>query len=195
MLGDQNVFKDGQGPEQPDILEGTGNAPVGDPVGGGVQLVGVEPLVLAQIGFVHLALGIVLHQGLAAEVDFAVGGLVHTGDAVEGGGFAGAVGADQGHDFPLVDIHGQVVHGHHAAKLHGHMFHMEDVWTFTHFDASFSACLGLDVLRLRSRSGSSRSPIMPRRKNSTTIMMMTENTTIRKPLRSRGSLRDREITK
>ena len=44
MLGDQNVFKDGQGPEQPDILEGTGNAPVGDPVGGGVQLVGVEPL-------------------------------------------------------------------------------------------------------------------------------------------------------
>ena len=33
-------------------------------------------------------------------------------------------------------------------------------------------------------------PIMPRRKKRTTIMMMTEKTTIRKPVRSRGTVRE-----
>ncbi len=67
----------------------------------------------------HLALGMVADNQLILVVHLAVGGLVYPGDAVEGRRFSGAVGADEGDDFALVDVQRQAVHRHHAAKLHG----------------------------------------------------------------------------
>ncbi len=128
----------------------------------------------------------VFHHGLSQKGDPPVGGLIHSGDAVEGGGLACAVGADEGHDLPFVDLQGQIVHRHHAAKLHGDVLQPEDIFHLAHFTAPFP-----DALRRANRmSENSLSPMMPRRKNSTTIMMMMENTTIRKPVRSRGTVRE-----
>jgi len=123
----------------------------------------------------------VARNGLAFKQDFAVGRLIHARHAVKGRGFARAVGADQRHDLAAVDFHAQVVYRHHAAKLHGQVVDFQHV--LAHFAASFP-------LRPRRRSGSSRSPMMPLRKNSTTTMMITENTTRRKPLRSSGTWKD-----
>ena len=151
VLGDEYIFKHRQGGEQTDILEGPGDAQVGDPVGrgpehmvgegvgiggpqglgpGGLRLVvcrlkraarllipggldggqglrvvqigvgGVEGGVLSGVALDHLALGVVADHGLPQKVHPAVGGLIHSSDAVEGSGLAGTVGADQGHDLP-----------------------------------------------------------------------------------------------
>ena len=119
MLGDEHVFKYRQGREQADVLKGTGDALLGDPVRGGGEDLGKHTLVLPLIELLHSALGVVFHHGLSQKGDPPVGGLIHSGDAVEGGGLAGAVGADQSHDLPLVHLQGKVVHRHHAAELHG----------------------------------------------------------------------------
>src|SRR5699024_3030957 len=138
---------------------------------------GKFPLIFSGVQLLHLALGEVLHHGLLAEGDPAVGRFIHAGNAVEGGGLAGAVGADESHDLSLIDLQGQVIHRHHAAKLHGDVFQLEDM-CLAHFATS------LVFLRGLSRSVISLLPMMPWRKNSTTIMMTTEKTTMRKPLRN-----------
>ena len=127
MLCNQHVLKHGQLGEQADILEGTGNALVSDHVRRVRNHIAVQPHVLPGVELFHLAVGKVFHNGLPQEIDLAVGGLIHAGDAVEGRGLAGAVGADQSHDLPLVDIQVQVIDGHNAAELHGHIFNMQHV--------------------------------------------------------------------
>ena len=66
---------------------------------------GIEGGVLAGIALGHLALGVVADHGLPQKIHPAVGWLIYPGDAVEGGGLSGTVGADQGHDLPRVDVH------------------------------------------------------------------------------------------
>src|SRR5690606_15060591 len=53
----------------------------------------------------------------AQEADLAPCGGQHAGDEVEGGAFAGAVGADQAHDFAGLEREADVVHGNQAAEL------------------------------------------------------------------------------
>ena len=102
----------------------------------------------------HLALGVVLDDGLPPEGHQAVGGLVHPGDTVEGGSLARPVGADEGDDLPLVHVQGQVVHRHHAAELHGDMLYVQHV--VRHHRTPFA-------LLSRRFWNSSRSPMMPLR--------------------------------
>ena len=73
---------------------------------------------------------------------------------MEGGGLAGAVGADESHDLSLVYLQGQVIDGYHAAKLHGDVFQLEDMFP-AHFATS------LVFLRGLSRSVISLLPMMP----------------------------------
>ena len=154
---------------------------------------GVHGGMLTLVGFLHLAGGVVADDALAVEGHAAVGGRVHTGDHVEGGGLTGAVGADQCHNLALVDVQIQVVDGHHAAELHGGIFHVQHVFHFTHLDATSFAGLSFFLksfpkkLMIPSHENS-RSPMIPLRKNSTTIIMTTENTSIRKPPRMKGTL-------
>ena len=122
MLGDEHVFKYRQGREQADVLEGTGDALLGDSVRGGGEDLRKHTLVLPLIELLHSALGVVFHHGLSQKGDPPVGGLIHSGDAVEGGGLAGAVGADQTNGFSLVHIEVQAIHGHQAAEAHGQIF-------------------------------------------------------------------------
>ena len=56
---------------------------------------------------------------LAGQRHAALGRLVEARDAVEHGGLAGAVRADQRRDVAAPDREGQVVHGHEAAEPHG----------------------------------------------------------------------------
>ena len=97
-------------------------------------------------------------------------------EPTNGRGLAGAVRADQSDDLAGIDIHGQVVDGDDAAKLHRDMLHMKDGCAhacFPPFADSFRS------LSASPASESSRVPMMPLRKKSTTIMMMTENTNTR----------------
>ena len=157
------------------------------------KLGGIHGGMLALIGLFHLAGGMVADDALTVEGHAAVGGRVHTGDHVEGGGLTGAVGADQGHDLALVDVQIQVIDGHHAAELHGGVFHMQHIFHFAHLDATSFAGLSFFLksfpkkLMIPSHENS-WSPIIPFRKKSTTIMMITENTSIRKPPRIKGML-------
>ena len=150
---------------------------------------GVHLRVLALVGLLHLPGGVIADDALLVKGHAAIGGGVHAGDDVEGRGLTGAVGADQRHDLALVHLQVQVVHGHHAAELHGDIFHGQNV--LTHLDATsfaaFSFFLNSFPKKLMIPSHeNSRSPMMPLRKNSTTIMMTTENTSIRKPPRMKG---------
>ena len=143
---------------------------------------------LTLVGLFHLAGGVIAHDTLFVEAHPAVGGGIHAGDDVERRGLTGAVGADEGNDLTLVHLHAQVVHVHHAAELHGHIFQLQYVFHLeaTSFaDLSFFLHSFLKKLKIPSQENS-RSPIMPLRKNSTTIIMTTENTSIRKPPRMKG---------
>ena len=100
MAADHDVFEHGHGLEQADVLEGAGQSLFGD----AARLETVEPP-----GF---ATGRGEHQ-------VAAGGGVDAGQAVEKGGLAGAVGADQGHDLTMADAQVQVVQGADAAEIHG----------------------------------------------------------------------------
>ena len=131
VLCNQHVFKHGELGEQADILEGTGNALIGNHVRGMGNRLIVHAHVLPGVELFHLAPGEIFHNGLAQKIDLAVGGFIHAGDTVEDRGFSGAVGADQRHNLTLVHIQVQVIDGHNAAELHGHIFNMQHV--LSHF--------------------------------------------------------------
>ena len=132
MVGSENVFKNRHGGEEADVLEGSGNAEPGNlvrPLSGDI---------------------------LAQERNGTGGGRIDAGDRIEGRRLSGTVGANQGHDFPLVDEHGEIIDRHDAAELHGEMLNIEDVLAH-----AFSPPFFLSVCRFRNRSGSSRVPMMP----------------------------------
>ena len=68
--------------------------------------------------------GMLAQIGPAIEIQAAVGGGIYACHHIKGGGFAGAVGADEGHDLALAHFHRKVIHGHHAAELHCHIFQL-----------------------------------------------------------------------
>ena len=128
MLGDQDVFKHRHTLPQTDVLEGTGDAQLHHMIGGWIHNFLRSKLlpVLPQIGFLHLAGGMAANHGFPHEFHPSVGRLIHAGDAVEGSGFAGAVGTDEGDNLSFRHVQGQVVDCHHAAELHGHIFHAQN---------------------------------------------------------------------
>ena len=184
MLGDEHIVEHRLGLPQTDVLKGPGHARPGDLIRGRGESLRVKSIALALVLLFHFALGVVFDDLRPVEPHRAVGGLVHAGDDIEGGGLSRAVGSDEGHDLPLVDLQLQIVHSHNAAELHGDVIQSQKLLTHG-CTASFFALF----CRFFRRSGSSLSPMMPFRKNSTTTMMMTENTTIRKPVRRKGTLK------
>ena len=91
---DDHVLQRRHLPEQPDVLEGAGDAEPGD-------LVAFGP-----------------GQRLAVEEHRARRGPVHAGDGVEAGGLARAVGPDQAEDLAAPDLEAHRVERGQAAELH-----------------------------------------------------------------------------
>jgi len=97
VIGDLDIVQDRQVGEQPNVLEGAGDAPLRD-------LVGFEP-----------------DQAFPVELHLAGRRFIDAGHQVEGGGFAGAVGADQADQLALVDFHVEVGDRFQPAKLFGQL--------------------------------------------------------------------------
>ena len=174
VLGNEYIFKHGQVAEQTDVLEGPGNPQPGNLVrrlahrcqGSGLHITCIETA--------HLALGRIRQYDLAVKGYRAIGGLVDTGDTVEGGCLSSAVGTDEGHDLVFIYIQRQSVHSNHAAKLHGHMIHMKYILNGVHYCAPpfFEAeaffffpfsLWGMPLIRRNSPSQeNSLFPMMPR---------------------------------
>ena len=94
VAADEDVLQDRHVGEQADVLEGAGDAGLGDQVGLG-------------------------RQDRALVGDGALGGDVQAGEAVEEGGLAGAVGADEADDLAGVDGEVDGADGGEAAEAHG----------------------------------------------------------------------------
>ena len=97
MIGDLDIVQDRQVGEQPDVLEGPGDAPLRD-------LVGFET-----------------DQAFAVELHLARCRFIDAGHQVESGGLAGAVRADQADQLALVDFHIEVGDRFQTAELFGQL--------------------------------------------------------------------------
>ena len=126
VMGDHQVFQHRHALEQPDVLERARDfgAP-GDLVAGHAleQIELVAPS--ADRVFARRArqrLDLVGRRGaVAGEREAPFGRLVEAGDAVEDGGLAGAVRADQRGDVAAPDLEGEIVDGDEAAEAHRQM--------------------------------------------------------------------------
>ncbi|MNI30652.1 hypothetical protein D3C73_845050 [compost metagenome] len=103
VLGDQEVLDRGHVLEQPHVLEGTHHALEGDLVAGQA------------------------FDRLAVQQDAAAARLVEAGQAVEHGGLAGAVRADQGNHLFLFHAQGHAVDRQQAAEAHAQVFYFKDL--------------------------------------------------------------------
>ena len=128
MFGNQDIFKDSQGAEETDVLEGPGNAQFGNLVWCLTHGSQVRGSYIALIEAPHFALGRIGQYDLTVKGYGTKGGLVNTCDTVESSGFACPVGPDEGHDFVFIYIQGQSVHCHDAAELHGDALHMQYIF-------------------------------------------------------------------
>ena len=126
VLGNENILKNSQIAEETDILEGTGQAHFGDLIRrfaeGGLPCEFFH--IAAKIIMLGTAGGMLAQIGPAIEIQAAIGGGIDPRHHIKGGGFAGAVGADEGHDLALAHFHRKVIHGYHAAELHCHIFQL-----------------------------------------------------------------------
>ena len=129
MLCYKNIFKYGELGKQAYILEGTRDPLIGDLVRRVGHDITVHSHVLPGVAFFHLAVGEIFNNRLTVEIDLAVRRLIHAGNAVERGGFACAVRANQSDNLSLIYIQIQVVDGHNAAELHGNIFNMQHVFS------------------------------------------------------------------
>ena len=102
VVADHDVLDDGKFREEPDVLEGSGDARLGDPV------------------------GLLTGDRFALVVDHAFRGRVVTGDHVEEGRLACAVWSDEADDLVLLEGEVKVVDGDEAAELHGEMLHCQE---------------------------------------------------------------------
>ena len=101
MLGNHNILVHAQILKEANVLEGTRNAHLCNIAG-------------ALAGYFH---------GLASgsSINYiALGGSINTRNHIKGRGFAGAVGANQGHNLVLANIKIQLEHRGYAAKAHRH---------------------------------------------------------------------------
>jgi hypothetical protein len=98
---DHHVLQHGEVAEKVDVLIGAGDALLGD-------------LIRLQAA-----------EGLSVKGDGAAGELVNAADQVEQRGLAGAVGADQAEDFPLVHGKTHLVDGDQTAEGDGGLFQLQ----------------------------------------------------------------------
>jgi hypothetical protein len=63
---------------------------------------------------------------LASESDRAPGGYFETDDQLEQSAFSGAVRADDGENFAIVDLHGHAIYSGEAAKVFRELIQLED---------------------------------------------------------------------
>lgn len=96
-----NIFVHAQILEKADVLEGAGNTHFSDIAGAFTG------------NFYRLT-------ARSSVDDIALGGSVNTRNHIKGRGFAGAVGANQGHNLVLANIQIQLEHRRNATKAHGH---------------------------------------------------------------------------
>src|SRR5690606_28292165 len=101
MLGHQQVFEHGQVLEQAHVLEGTHQPFAG-----------------------HLVAGHAMN-GLAVHEDVPAGGLVKAAHAVENGGLACPVGANDGEDLVAFDVERDAVHSQQAPEAHAEIRHLK----------------------------------------------------------------------
>jgi hypothetical protein len=98
----EHVFQDGHAAEQLDILEGAGQSQAGPAVGRQTC------------------------QVFAFQENGAGGGWKQAVDDIEAGGFAGAVGADEGQDLPGSDVEAHLIQGPHPAEVLAEGIHRQD---------------------------------------------------------------------
>ena len=120
----ENVFKNSHALPKTDILEGTGDTQLGNSIRCRVNssTVCIESCVFTGVDFLHLAFRVCHDYGLALKLHDTVGGLINAGDAVEGCGLTGTVGADKCNDLTGINLQGEIVDRNDTAKLHGHIF-------------------------------------------------------------------------
>ena len=126
MLGDHQILQHRHAGKQPDILEGAGDARLRRnlEIGHAFQQKQVAGRGLAMAG---AGRGQRRHIGRrgnagAGQRKTSFRRLVKAGDAVEDGGLARAIGADQRGDVAASGLEGQRVDGDKAAKPHGEVF-------------------------------------------------------------------------
>ena len=130
--------------EQTDVLEGTGHALLGD-------------FMLGKAGNV-----------LPVQQHLAAGGLVDTGNNVEEGGLARAVGADDAGDGALPDVQAHVLHGLDTAEVDGNVLTGKNA---AHFPASFTVLVSLPVNFFFSHRKMSLNSCSPKRPLGTKLIM------------------------
>ncbi|MCY1366341.1 hypothetical protein D9M69_532330 [compost metagenome] len=134
MLGHQQVFHHRHFLEQADVLEGARQARAVHQVGAAEHLVVQAAGELRRVDEVGRVEGLAQHLddvrggATGVEVDAPAGGLVEAGQAVEHGGLAGAVGADQRGDGAALDLQADVVERLDATEVHHQVLDAEDVF-------------------------------------------------------------------
>ncbi len=101
--------------EELDVLEGPGDAQLGD-------------LVRAQPGQV-VGGTVPVHKA-----DLALLRMVEAADAVEQAGLAGAVGSDDGEDFPVSHVQTDAAQGSHATEVQADVFNQETTYLFAQWN-------------------------------------------------------------
>ena len=127
VLRDHQVLEHGHAAEQADVLEGARDPRMlGDlVVGHALEQVELPSTVVLPLA-VDRGRRSETAPGVERHGDPPLGRLVEAGDAVEDGGLAGAVRADQRGDVAAADGEGKVVDRHQAAEAHGQMLDRED---------------------------------------------------------------------
>src|SRR6185312_13214167 len=125
---DHDVLQRGHLAEQPDVLECAGDALARD-------LVTFDPA-----------------QRRAVEQHRPRARPVYTGDRVEAGGLARAVGSDQAENLTTADVEGDRVQRHEPAKLHRQILCFQQDSTLSGVDLPVNACQFLDAHRAGSFS-------------------------------------------
>ena len=174
MLRHQQVFEHGHAGEQADVLEGAGHPRAA----GDFEALHAFEQVERAAGRVRplpAAAGEPRQRvegGLGAmrQRDPALGGLIEAGDAVEDGGLAGAVRADDGGDFAPPGGKRELVDGGEAAEAHGEMLDAQD------FVAAHQPCPSLTKLAEMERASpidaeGVRPAMSPRGRHSITTTM------------------------
>ena len=108
----QDIVEDAHTTEELDVLEGAGDAELGDLIG-------------AKMG-----------DDTVLELDTAVGWMIETCHAVENRRLTGSVRADQTVDLSCLNREGHTINGAQATKVNGNLFHGQmTLWKISNFMA------------------------------------------------------------
>src|SRR5712675_2085716 len=167
VLRDHQIFERGHAGEQPDVLEGARHlCQLGNP-----EI--VQPLELD-------GAAVKMRHPHRAQCRF-----VETGDAVEHGGFAGAVRPDQGGDLAPLGVERQIADGDDAAETHRQTIDGENAFP-AHPCPSLTRSDEIAWLCCRNTVGA-RWPISPRGRQIISSTIASPNTSMRYWSRPRNS--------